>query len=141
MSYGKVLVPVSGKTGGERALKMLEHAKRLVKDEIIIMHAYAPLPSLIGGQSHQSLIKEAYDESMALLAPIIATLQQEETPYKVVILEGYPAGAILHVAMEEECDLIIMYTDGRDSFEDFLLGTITEHVLRNTSKHLLAIRT
>jgi len=140
MSYDKILLPVSGKLNGERTLKALAHAKKLVKKEIILMHSYEPLPKLIGGQSHKDLIQESYDAGLAILKPFMTKLEQAKISYRICIVEGHPAEAIIHVNLEEKCDLIVMYTDGEDSFKDFLLGTITEHVLRNTSTNLLAIR-
>ena len=42
MSYERVLLPVSGKHSGERALKALSQARKLDPKEIILLHAVAP---------------------------------------------------------------------------------------------------
>lgn len=42
MSYERVLLPVSGKQSGERALKALSQARKLDPKEIILLHAVAP---------------------------------------------------------------------------------------------------
>ena len=46
----------------------------------------------------------------------------------------------MRVADEENADLIVMFTDGRDGLGDLLIGSITERVLRNTDTPLLAVR-
>lgn len=140
MSYDKILVPVSGKFNCERSAKTLEHAIAMVQKEIILMHAYSPLPTLVGGEAHQDLIKESYNNGLDVLMPLIEVLKQRGISHKIVIIEGHAADAIIHTSLEEQCDLIIMYTDGRNDLEDFLLGTITERVLRNINTHLLSIR-
>lgn len=139
MIYEKVLVPVSGKFKGKRAHKALAHALKLVRTEIILMHSYQPLPQIVGGEAHNELVQEATANSLTLMSPIINEMQQAGMPYKVRIVEGAPAEAIIHVAHEEQCDLIVMYTDGRDDLGDMLMGSVTERVLRNTDIPLLAI--
>lgn len=140
MIYERILLPVSGKFKGERAQKALVHALRLTSAELILLHAYQPLPKIVGGEAHTELVEEATATSLTLMSPIINKVQQTGLPYKVRIVEGSPAEAIIHVAHEEKCDLIVMYSDGRDDLADMLVGSVTERVLRNTDTPLLAIR-
>lgn len=140
MSYDTILVPVSGRFDGKRTAKSLEHAIALAPKKILLVHAYSPLPTLVGGEAHQELIKESFDKGLEILMPHVDFLKQRGFSYKPIVLEGHVADAITHVSLEEKCDLIVMYTDGQDNLEDFLLGSITERVLRNINTHLLAIR-
>ena len=57
MTYGKVLVPVSGKCQGARARKALDHALGLCTGEILLLHAYAQLPHLVGGEARHELVQ------------------------------------------------------------------------------------
>lgn len=140
MIYERILLPVSGKFKGQRAHKALVHALKLVRAEIVLLHSYQPLPKIVGGEAHIELVQEATATSLTLMSPIINEVQQAGVPYKTRIVEGSPAEAIIHVAHEEHCDLIVMYTDGRDDLADMLMGSVTERVLRNTDIPLLAIR-
>lgn len=139
MIYEKILLPVSGKFNGARAQKALVHALKLVKTEIILLHAYQPLPKIVGGEAHSELVQESTANSLNLLSSVINQIQQAGIPYRVRVVEGFPSEAIPHVADEEKCDLIIMFTDGRDDISDMLMGSVTERVLRNTQIPLLAI--
>ena len=47
--------------------------------------------------------------------------------------EGTPAETIVRVADEENADLIVMFTDGRDGLGDLLIGSITERGSRLVS--------
>lgn len=140
MPYQKILLPVSGKFNGARAMKALRHALSLLNGEIVIMHAYAPLPMLVGGQAHQELAQEAAAAAMAAISPVVSAVEKASIPHRVRIVEGSPAETIVHVAHAEDCDLIVMFTDGRDELCDLLLGSVTERVLRATDVPLLAIR-
>ena len=73
MSYERVLLPVSGKQSGERALKALSQARKLDPKEIILLHAVAPsvgspMPNIMRDQQDIAVKAEA------LLAPLAAEL-------------------------------------------------------------------
>lgn len=140
MIYQKILLPISGKCHGDRAAKALAHALKLVNGEIVVMHAYDPLPKLVGGEGHDELVRAATAAGMEIVAPVVADIQKAGMPCRVRIVEGPAEDAIVHVAHEELCDIIVMFTDGRDGLADMLLGSITERVLRATDIPLLAIR-
>lgn len=139
MIYKKILLPVSGKFKGERAQKALKHVLKLTDTHIIILHAYQPLPKIVGGGAHLELVQESTANSLNLLSSVINQVQQSGIKYDVRIVEGEPSEAITHAAREEGCDLIVMYTDGRDDLADMLMGSVTERVLRNTETPLLAV--
>lgn len=140
MIYKRILLPVSGKFQGQRAIKALEHALTLVNGDIVIVHAYPPLPSIVGGEGHVELLNTATAEALKLVAPVVQRVEKEGLPYKVRVIEGAPEDAIVQAAREESCDIIVMFTDGVDRLTDLLLGSVTERVLRATDVPLLAIR-
>ncbi|MCR5563616.1 MAG: universal stress protein, partial [Desulfovibrio sp.] len=51
-----------------------------------------------------------------------------------------PTESIVKTAKEQNADLIVMFTDGRDTVSDMMLGSCTERVLRETDVALLAVR-
>jgi nucleotide-binding universal stress UspA family protein len=59
---------------------------------------------------------------------------------KPVILEGNPADQIIKFAEENDIDLIVMGTLGRTGIQRFLLGSVTENVVRHSKKPVLVIR-
>lgn len=139
MSYERVLLPVSGKHFGERALKALTQAKKLAPKEIVLLHAVGPkvvhaLPNLMEDQEDLALKAEQ------LLAPLSSNLEKDGIPYKTVIRKGLPVETIVAVAEETAADIVVMFSDGRDDLTDRLFGSITEHVLRKTPLPVLVIR-
>ncbi len=140
MIYQKILLPISGKTRGEKARKALDKAVKLINGELILLHAMEPLPKIVGGEAHAELLREAREEATKLMATAIEFIKGSGMPYRIRLEEGTPAETIVHVAHEEHCDLIVMFTDGHDELSDVLLGSTTERVLRNSDIPLLAIR-
>ncbi|MGV6995189.1 universal stress protein [Desulfovibrio sp. QI0430] len=138
--YKTILIPVSGKNGLSRAKSALSHAKKLASDAIVLLHIFEPLPQIVGGEAHAELLAEQKAKGQTLLNTVVAEMEKPAGSVRCRIEEGTTAETIIRVAHEENADLIIMFTDGRDGLQDMLLGSITERVLRNTDTPLLAIR-
>ena len=50
-----------------------------------------------------------------------------------------PAGEIIAEASEQEADLIVMGSHGRDGFQRLLMGSVTERVVRHSTTPVLVI--
>lgn len=57
-----------------------------------------------------------------------------------VILEGNPANEILDFAERYDIDLIVMGTHGKTGLERFLIGSVSENVVRHSEKAVLVVR-
>ena len=138
--YKTVLIPVSGKNGLARAKAALTHARSLANGDIVLLHVFEPLPQIVGGEAHAELLAEQKAKGQTLLGSVLADSNMAADHVRCRVDEGTPAETIIRVAHEENADLIIMFTDGRDGLQDMLLGSVTERVLRNTDTALLVIR-
>jgi nucleotide-binding universal stress UspA family protein len=69
-----------------------------------------------------------------LLAPPSPVLQAE-----IVVTEGTPAAAILTAAEQHQVDCVVMATHGRSGIRRFVLGSVTEKVIRGSSRPVLAV--
>ena len=138
--YKTVLIPVSGKNGLVRAKAALAHARRHSCGDIVLLHVFEPLPQIVGGEAHAELLAEQKAKGQTLLNTVMADSNLSAEHVRCRVDEGTPAETIIRVAHEENAELIIMYTDGRDGLQDMLLGSVTERVLRNTDTALLVIR-
>jgi nucleotide-binding universal stress UspA family protein len=61
-------------------------------------------------------------------------------PVESAILEGNPADEIVNFAEKNDIDLIVMGTLGKTGVQRFLLGSVTENVIRHSKKPVLIIR-
>lgn len=139
--FKRVLIPISGETRGARAQRCLDMALELCDGEIILLHVTEPIATVVGGAARQELEAQMRAEGTAALAPVVERLQIAQKHFHTRVEPGTIAETIVTIADQEDVDLIIMYTDGRDDLTDMFLGTITERVLRNTLRNLLVIHT
>lgn len=138
--YKRVLLPVSGETRGQRSSIALKKALQVCDGVIILLHVTPPIPQTVGGEGRLELERENRAQGMLVLTPIIEQLESAKVHFHTCIEGGTVAETIVRVADEEKADLIVMFTDGREDLKDFLLGSETERVLRNTGIDLLAVR-
>ncbi len=54
--------------------------------------------------------------------------------------EGDPATAVLQVAQERQCDLIVMGSHGRTGLGRLLMGSVAERIVRNAHCPVLTVR-
>lgn len=138
--YKKVLLPVSGEAHGKRASIALKKAIKLCEGMIIVLHVTEVIPQTVGGEARHELEHDNTAQGQIVLAPIIELLETAGAHFRTRVDSGTIAETIVRVADEEGVDLIVMFTDGREDLKDFLLGSITERVLRNIDVDLLAVR-
>lgn len=80
-------------------------------------------------------------EGESALAAVTDAAEAADVPVRTRIRRGVPHGEILDYAEEEEIDLIVMATHGRTGLDRFLLGSVTENVIRGASVPVHVIRT
>ena len=139
--YKTILLPVSG-NGLVRAKEALRHVMGIADASatIVLLHIFDPIALTVGGDARAQLLAEAVAEGENILNAVTPELKKCGIPFRCRVEEGTVAETIIRIAHDEQADLIVMATDGRDGLPDFLLGSITERVLRNTDMPLLAIR-
>lgn len=64
-----------------------------------------------------------------------------EVSVERLLVEGEPSVAIIRVAKEKNCDLIVLGTHGRTGLKRLLLGSVAEKVLRGAPCPVLTMRT
>jgi nucleotide-binding universal stress UspA family protein len=78
-------------------------------------------------------MKEKYKriaiDSKEEMKTVIHKLHADDIEIDYLIHSGKPENAIVEVAKQLGTDLIVIGTDGRDNVMDFVVGTITEHVV------------
>jgi nucleotide-binding universal stress UspA family protein len=79
------------------------------------------------------------DQTMSQLAALAAPARKIGLRTDTEVREGKPAAEILDVARDLPADLVVMGTHGRRDFERFVLGSVTETVLRRVSCPVLTV--
>ena len=78
-------------------------------------------------------MKEKYKriaiESKEEMKTVIHKLHADDIEVDYLLHSGKPENVIVELAEQLGTDLIVIGTDGRDNVIDFVVGTITEHVI------------
>ncbi|MFZ5776240.1 MAG: universal stress protein [Thermodesulfobacteriota bacterium] len=137
--YRKILVPYDGSTSAKNALRQ---ASRLAREDQSWIKVLAVLPAyegdleLIGVGS----IKETMNgPGQQLLAEAKAIADEEGVHILTNLEQGEPYERIVHVAEDENCDLIIMGRRGLGKLERGLMGSVTARVIGHTLKDVLVV--
>ncbi len=102
-----------------------------------------PLPA---GRVNAEIAREAVQAQRAAaqenLEDAKAVIEGEGvTSVSTAVLEGEPGYAIVEAVAEMDVDLVVMATRGRSGFKRAVLGSIADHIVRNTpSAAVLLVR-
>ena len=142
MSYDSILVPTDG---SEHATRATEHALSLASTFGADVHALGvvDIARLAGpfdaGGIDQGFIDRFREEAENDIKHVENQWSQPDR-YHGEVREGPPSAEILNYVAEEDIDLVAMGTHGRSGIERFVLGSVTEHVLRASPVPVLATR-
>ena len=129
--------------------KALEYVKKLKEagtKEVVVLHVIDERE--IGHMSHipgihldaDELEKLRRDGAKKAMGAIEAELRESGFQVKVRIEEGIPLREILRVEKEEDISVIVIGSHGKSSVQEMLLGSVSEKVIRKSSKPVLVIR-
>ena len=144
--YKKILLPTDG---SEYANKAAEHAIWIAHAsgaEIIALNVIET-SSLVGLPAEdlivriKDMLKEEGRIALEHIFEMSTKENQEEGDLKVTLKtkEGSPADVILKTIDEENVDLVVMGTSGKHGLDRFLLGSVTEKVVRSAKCPVLAV--
>ena len=138
--FKKILVPVDG---SQHASLSCRHAAGLASGggaEILLVHCYGDLPSLIGGAAREEIIAESEAAGKAILAPCMQACEEAGVSYRTIVHHGQPSRTIVHIAKDEQCDLIVMGSRGLSDFSGMVLGSVSHRVLEYSHIPVLIVK-
>ena len=141
--YEKILVPLDGSALAERAIPHAREIARGSRSEILLLQSVTfPLPVVpeAGLIPDGKWLAGAKKEAARYLEGIAAPLREAGVRVRTLLDERSPADAILHVAMREEVDLIVMSTHGRGGLSRMLMGSVAESVFHATTRTVMLVK-
>ena len=143
----KILVPTDGSEAARAAIGPAEKLALLFGAEVVVLHVVTPAPmpgALLPGMevpwtpmSPPALPASDKDEATRATAERFAHAGLKTTRLTVM---GDPAAEIVDHPALDGIDLIAMATHGRTGASRWLLGSVTERVLRHAKVPLLLVR-
>ncbi|MCL6610654.1 MAG: universal stress protein [Peptococcaceae bacterium] len=144
--YKKILVPLDGSL---RAKVAAEHAMELAKSmdsEVLFLHVIPALPPYVNKYSDRlgGAYQQIHDELQATGEEIMEQAKTEFEKYgvkmEVKVIWGNPAMEICREAKEGRFDLVVMGSRGLGEIKGYLMGSVSNRVVRHASCPVLIVR-
>lgn len=140
MLFERILIPVNGSEPSKAAVAFAISQARHDRAVFILVHVYAPLPMLVGGEAREELVQVVSAEEDEIMNPTRVLLREAGVDFRERLVEGDPVEGILSAARQENCDLILMGVRLRSSLGDRVLGSVSREVVREAPCPVLLVR-
>jgi universal stress protein A len=139
----KILCPVDFSEASDRAQAKAIELARALNGELVILHVTIEAP-LYGEGTGMIDVRRVYDAQRAWardrLDERVAAAKTGGVPARARVSPGVPFDEILKAAADEKADMIVMGTHGRSGLDHFLLGSVTERIVRLAPCPVLTVR-
>jgi nucleotide-binding universal stress UspA family protein len=138
----QILCPVDFSPFARRALDHAAVLARWYQAELTVLHVSPLMPTMFGVEPALSAATLAPFDQEALGRELLTFVGEtmNATPRPQLLLRSGPAATtILDYAAETKADLIVLGTHGRTGFERFMLGSVTEKVVRKAPCPVLTV--
>lgn len=137
--YDRILLPTDGSRGNDRAIEQAIDLAALTGAELHVLFVVEDMPyapEMMDGRVQERLQEIGKDA----IADIRERADDAGVGIETAIEDGKPHRAILEYADDESIDCIVMGTHGRSGLDRYLLGSVTERVVRAAEIPVLTVR-
>jgi len=138
----RIVCPVDFSPISKRALDHAAVIARWYEAELVVLHVVPFMPTLFGFPAAVNTAAVAAADADAVIPELTRFVEQAEAAVsatETIVRSGSPAAEILRYAAESEADLLVLGTHGRTGFERFMVGSVTEKVLRKAPCPVLSV--
>lgn len=142
--YNSVLIPTDGSFGAEAAI---DNAIDIAASYGATVHALHVVDLRLltgdptGGFPTDEILNAAKRRGRKAVGKVAQKAEAAEVDYKESVIQGYPYRDIRTYVTEHDVDLVVMGTHGRTGLDYFLLGSVTEKIIRSVDVPVLTVHT
>ncbi|WP_267640114.1 universal stress protein [Haloarchaeobius amylolyticus] len=140
VGYSHILVPVDGSDASEAAA---EHAIDLATRYdagVTVMHVVDDDLLPLDARSQQ-LVERLEAEAADIVTEVVEWATEAGVmPIERRIVRGSPADEILTAIDEKDVDLVVLGSHGRSGIDKFIMGSVSERVVRQSPVPVLTVR-
>ncbi len=143
--YQKILVPLDGSEFSEC---VLNHVRAIATEchvpQVVLLGVAEPISYqvyyMVGIEDRvRDMQKETEKYVESYLSKAADSLKEDGLAVQTVVVSGRPAEEILDYANKNQVDLIIMSTHGRSGVSRWVVGSVTDKVVRHSVAPVLTI--
>ena len=142
-----IVVPLDGSDLAEKVLPAVTELAQKLDLEVFLMRAYAiPYGAYSAGEGFydpvhlEAFLTTLKQETSDYLESKVAELKRTGLKVSYVAKEGLSADEIIKFARETPANLIAMSSHGRSGIKRWVLGSVTETVVRHSGDPVLVLR-
>ena len=137
--YDRILLPTDGSDASDRAVEQAVGLARETGAELHVLFVVEDIP-YAPEMMDDTVEEELQGIGEEAIAAIEARADGAGVDVVSAIRKGAPHSAILEYADGEGVDAIVMGTHGRSGLDRYLLGSVTERVVRTADVPVLTVR-
>lgn len=140
--YKRIMLPLDGSQLAEQALPHTIAIAERFQSELVLLQVLTPLPR--HPTTTEATIQRAEKATAAFireyLERIATGVKEHGITVQIVTLEGRPHLQIIQYAETNQVDLIVMCTRGQSGLSRWMMGSVTDRVVRGADVPVLLIR-
>lgn len=125
--FHKLLVAIDGSPQSNAALAVAADLAQRYNATLCLLHAFPHVSDLLGTPQYEHLLEARSAIGQQILESTRAQVAVK-VPVEMQLIEGPPAPAILRVAAEDGCDMIVLGSRGHGQLAGMLLGSVSSAV-------------
>jgi len=146
--FKHILVTTDGSGFSNKAVSTGARLAKSLGAKLLLLHVRSPVESphhveggALSNLGGKVIMQEIEDEERKLLDAALELAAGDGVSAETAFVAGYSTyDAIIRIAGEQDCDLIVMASHGRRGISGLLLGSETQKVLTHTSIPVLVVR-
>jgi len=137
--FSNILIAVDGSESASKAFRRSVYLAQKCNSKLDLVHV---VQCEVGGDSANTfeMIEELKDKAKKILEEYRIEAVKNNVPIQITIMQGDPAKVIIELAKAKSYDLIIMGTRGRSSFQELLIGSVSQKVMHHASCPVMVVR-
>ncbi|KXS50363.1 MAG: UspA domain-containing protein [Halanaerobium sp. 4-GBenrich] len=151
----KILVAVDGSKSAQKAAQKGAELAESLEAEVTLIHVYkeaAQIPvnqfnevaSYLSAETLENIMKQQEDtikeKRQKILDQDAEFFKRKGIEPEKVLLHGDPADEVCEYAEENDFDLIIVADKGHGKVERFLLGSISDKIVRHSRRTVMVVK-
>ncbi|MCZ7591260.1 MAG: universal stress protein [Kiritimatiellae bacterium] len=139
----RILVPLDFSSTSDKVLDAAIAAAESMNAELCLLHVAKPEPEFVTYEPGPESVREAVAREMADLHHKLQKLEKDlkarGLKVSALMIQGYTVEKILQEMERLNVDLVVMGSHGRGALYNMLLGSVSEGVLRKSSRPVLIV--
>ena len=140
--YNRILLPLDGSPLAEQALPHAIAIAERFQSELILLRVLIPLPKPLA--TAEAAIQRAEKERTVFVREymegVAADVQDHGVTVQVITNGGRPHLEIIQYAETNQVDLIVMCSRGQSGLSRWMMGSVSDRVVRGADVPVLLVR-